>query len=112
MNRVFMSSVEFGRVVLPTHIFGSSRCADTMQMAITAGSIANAAHLNTSAILSPAVLHSSGTQCQASLAVRKNTSAKIQFPTSTKRNGHWYGVNPRYLIRGSRRALSLGLYRC
>ena len=36
----------------------------------------------------PGVDHSAGTQCQTSLAPRKNASAKIQLPTSTKRNGH------------------------
>ena len=52
-------------------------------MAMTAGRMANAAHLKTRAILSPDVIHSEGIQCQVSLAPRKNVSAKIQFPTST-----------------------------
>jgi hypothetical protein len=83
MNRVLMSSAEFGFAVRPTHISGLRRCAATMQMATTAGNKAKAAHWNTNAILSPGVFHSVGTQCHANLNVRKNASAKIQFPTST-----------------------------
>src|SRR5262245_48861695 len=72
-----------------------------------AGNSANPAHLKTSASLSPGVDHSVGIQCQTSLAPRNNASAKIQFPTSTKRKGHWRTVKPRYLMRGSRRTLAL-----
>jgi hypothetical protein len=44
-------------------------------MPTTPGNNANAATLKTSAILSPGVFHSVGTQCHTSLTPRKNASA-------------------------------------
>src|SRR4029079_2076007 len=95
-----MSKAVLGFATRPTIIFGSRRWAATTQIATTAGSMANAAHLNTRASLSPDVLHCAGTHRHSALPTRNSASEKIQFATNTYINARCCHESPNAFARG------------